>query len=433
MKRFKSYCLISLVIILAGIFSGCQSQSAGNEGDDTKGEKTVTIKIAYLFDGDIWEERVGSIEKDLTNIKLERIPYENTVESLQEIFAKGNKPDIIIGPIEPMKELEVIEPLDELIEQHNFDLDSLNPALMKNVRSLTDEGKIVGFPDNRPFFALYYNKDVFDLFGQPYPDEKTAMIWDEAINLAAKMTGEKNGTQYVGMTHGPFAGFGPGTWPLDELATNLTDPETGEVNIQDNPKLRKYFDLMAEYYSFQGIHDPDWEGDWFAEGKAAMFIAQDAYLDSVEDKSFLESLDMVPVPVWEDNPEAGPYRGFWSMVITNYSEHKDEAFKVLEAYVSKKHQLEVTESGVMGSILADPEIHRNYAINAPGLEGKNREAFFAQEPAIYEDTISQWDSYVDVGAAVEKIAEQDKDINTIIRELEEESAAKIKEAKEAGK
>ncbi|GIN71207.1 bicyclomycin resistance protein [Bacillus sp. J14TS2] len=438
----QSRYLVLLTVLFLGGLSGCSAQDVDQrldkeneenvENNENITEEPVTIKIArYFEDDEAWESRVGKLEEDLPNIKFERIPYENTSESLQELFAAGVKPDIIIGPIEPLKELEVIEPLDELIERHNFDLDSLNPALMKTARSLTAEGKIVGFPDNKTFSALYYNKNVFDLFGVSYPDPDAPMTWQEVIDLAAKMTGERNGMEYIGMTHGPFAGFGPGNWPFSELATNMTDPETGEVDIQDNPALKQYFELMADYYNIPGAHDPNREGDWFLEGKAGMYIAQGNYLDLIEDVSVLGAIDMVPIPVWEDKPDVGPFNGFWTLTITNYSEHKDEAFQVLEAYVSEKHQLSVSESGVMGSVLADPKLDERYASQSPAYEGKNREVFFALQSATYGDTISQWDEYVDVGEAVTEIAETEKDVNTILRELEEKSAAKIKEAMEA--
>ena len=86
----------------------------------------------------------------------------------------------------------------------------------------------------------------------------------------------------------------------------------------------------------------------------------------------------------------------------------------------------------MGSVLTDPEINERYAINSPGYKGKNREAFFAHEPAMYQETISPWDQYVDIWKAIDQIATTDKDIVTILRELEEESEARIKEAMEIG-
>ncbi|MBO0995797.1 ABC transporter substrate-binding protein [Bacillus sp. SD088] len=433
MNMKRRFAIIMMVFML-GILTACQSQESGgadkNKEKGAEKEETVTLKVARLNaedDAEDWENRVGRLEERLPNIEIEPVSYENTSEHLQELFAAGVKPDVIIGPIEPLKELEVIEPLDELIEKHDFDLDLLNPTLVKTARSLSDEGTIVGFPDNKTFFALYYNKDIFDLFGVPYPDPDKPMTWEETIELAGKMTGERNGVEYVGLTHGPFAGFGPGDYPFREIAVNLTDPETGETDIQNNAELKKYFDLMKEYYNIPNVHDPEREGDWFLEGKAGMYLAQGNYLEQIEDETVLESFDMVPIPVWEDNP-VGLFNSFWTLTITNYSEHKDEAFQLLEEYVSEEHQLHVSESGEMGSVLSDLKLDEKYAIESPAYKDKNRKAFFTSESATYEGTISTWDEYVDVGEAIEEMADSEKDVNTLLRELDEKSAAKIKEA-----
>lgn len=94
-----------------------------------------------------------------------------------------------------MNEYELIYPLDDLIEQHGFDLSELNPGIVSFLRSLDSEGRIVGFPDGTSYKALFYNKEVFDLFGEPYPDPDKPMTWEETLDLAARMTAtrmEKN-------------------------------------------------------------------------------------------------------------------------------------------------------------------------------------------------------------------------------------------------
>ncbi|MEK3889904.1 hypothetical protein [Bacillus sp. FSL K6-3431] len=145
------------------------------------------------------------------------------------------------------------------------------------------------------------------------------MKWQQVIDLAAKMTKERNGVQYVGLTHGPFAGFVPDECPLSENVANMTDPETGEVIIQENPLLRKYFDLIA----FQGSTTQIGKAIGLVKEKLRCFLLQGAYLDGIEDSSSLESIDMVPVPIWKGNQDQGPYHGLWSMIIANYSEHKE--------------------------------------------------------------------------------------------------------------
>ncbi|MCJ7839855.1 hypothetical protein MUB24_02785 [Lederbergia sp. NSJ-179] len=74
------------------------------------------------------------------------------------------------------------------------------------------------------------------------------------------------------------------------------------------------------------------------------------------------------------------------------------------------------------------KLDEKYASESPAYKDKNREAFFTSESATYEGKISTWDEYVDVGKAIEEMADSEKDVNTLLRELDEKSAAKIKEA-----
>lgn len=53
---------------------------------------------------------------------------------------------------------------------------------------------------------------------------------------------------------------------------------------------------------------------------------------------------------------------------------------------------------------------------------------FPADPAIGEETQSgKWDGYVDFNGALDNLAETDMDIHSILRELKEESEAKISE------
>lgn len=118
------------------------------------------------------------------------------------------------------------------------------------------------------------------------------------------------------------------------------------------------------------------------------------------------------------------------MIISNYSDHKDEAFQVLMEYVSKENQTQIAREMGSGVVLTDQEVLDQFGADIPDYEGKNIEAFFALEPAEYDGQQSLWDRYVnysDEGGALEKLAEG-IDINTILRETAEDAETKILEA-----
>lgn len=269
--------LISMFILITILVAACSDRAEdvnGNEngeeddggGTEQQGSKEgsdqVTIKIAYSFGEESFHGRFDHIDDKLPNINIEYVPYENTLESLQEIFANNVNPDIIIqyNDMTPVKELDVIEPIDDLAVEFGFDIDTLRPSLVSYIRSLDEEGRLIGLPDGSSHIALYYNKEIFDLFGVEYPVPDKIMTWDEVFELAAKMTGERDGVEYVGFEFSWGNTGAAALTPLNELALNKTDPQSGEILLNDRPEFKQYFDLMDKLYRIPGIYEQEREG-----------------------------------------------------------------------------------------------------------------------------------------------------------------------------
>lgn len=443
----RKWLMLFTLIFMATLLAACSDKSNSEPNKDpldneTEGQDSeeaneenkdpVTIKIAYAFGEESFHGRFDHIDEKLENINIEYVPYANTLESLQEIYANNIQPDIIIqyNDMTPVKELDVIEPIDELAEKHGLDLNTLRPSLVAYIRSLDEEGKMIGLPDGSSHVALYYNKEIFDLFGVEYPDPNKILTWDEVFDLAKQMTGERNGQEYVGFEFS-WGNTGAGAlMPLREFAMNITDPETGKLLFNERPEFKEYFDMMDTFYSIPGIYNAETEGSClFCERRAAMAVASNVFLSpTIGELETTEDMDMLPVPAWSDNPNTTPYLGSSPMIITNYSEHKDEAFQVLLEYISPENQLKMVQNGSSASVLEDPEILTQFAADNEYYTDKNREAWFTGEPALYNETQSRWDILVDMNSALKKLAETDIDVNTLMRELEEESNAKIQDA-----
>lgn len=430
--------LIVLMMIGLVFFSACSSKDAGDNTDtgkaeeDSNGDKAdvendgekVKLTIAYEWGEEAFNKRYKPIEEYLGNVELEYVASNGTLEGFEEMFAKGIKPDIFVDQnITALQDMDLIYYMDELIEQEDFDLDMLDQSLVNSLRAYDKEKRLVGLPDGTTTVALYYNKEIFDLFGEPYPDPDKPMKWPEVMDLARKMTQERDGIQYIGLDTALFP------FILNQFAATATDPETGEVLINKEAGFKKYFDLMANYYSIPGIQNTG-EDDPFSQKRAAMSLRNNIYLDALagedEDMEFIKPYEMVPFPVWPELPNVGPTTGTTPMIIANYSEHKAEAMEVLKTYFLPEILLEHVRSGGTNPPVSDPEIYSQYAKDLKAYEGKNLDAYYALEKAVPE-FYSRWDEYVDIDAAVTKIAEGG-DVVSVMRELEEESKVKIEEA-----
>lgn len=389
----------------------------------------VTIRVAMPWSDEIFESRFGKIEEKHPHITIEQVPFNGSREVLEELFANNVEFDIILSTnIQMMDEYELIYPLDEMVETYGFDLDELHPGIINYLRSIDTNNRLVGFPDGTAYQALFYNKDVFDLFGVPYPDPDVPMTWQETFELAEQMTGTRDGEEYTGLT------FNPQTQtraiPLRQLGINATDPETGEVLITEEEGFHRYLSLMEDFINIPGMPSDALQSYQFAYKRVGMSLGYHIYLgQDWGDKEYKKDMDLVPLPVWEDHPNASPALSTTPMIISNYSDNKEVAFQVLTEYVSKENQMEISENMGSGVVLTDPEVIAAFGSNVPGYDGKNIDAFFKHTPVEMENR-SQWDSYVnmyDAEGALDMLVEG-TDVNTILREISEQAETAIQEA-----
>ncbi|MCT1398519.1 extracellular solute-binding protein [Paenibacillus sp. p3-SID867] len=458
MKLKHAFVLLFVIILSISLLSGCSTEGGGNQeattetvdaetpptdapSTDAKTEDEqavstdeVTIKILYPWGQEAFDKLFKDIDEKLPNISLELVDSQAQLEPLQELNAKQIVPDIIFANwgIDALRELDMIEPLDGLIESHEFDLSGIDPSIIAYWRLVDSEGRLLGMPTASDNYALFYNKEVFDLFGVPYPTED--LTWDAMVDLAKKLTGERDGIQYHGLEMGPgFAGT-EALVPLKQLNVNLTDPETGEVLITKEPAVTKYLELMKKFYSIPGIYsdDPEVRKDYSFQNKnVAMIVSWPGYIKwGIGDPEIAKHIQAVPVPVWPELPNIAPASFSHPFIINKHSEHKDEAFQVLAEYVSPEHQTKLARIGDR-PVLTDPKVSEEFGAELEVYEGMDISAFFSREPAI-PTTISKWDQYVDLSGSLLKFSESDMNIPEFLRVLQEESEAKIKDAMAKG-
>lgn len=399
-----------------------------NKEDDSNNEsqsaEKTKITIAYQWNEASFYERFDPIEELLGNVEIEYVPTNGTKEGFEELFSAGIHPDIFMDQnLFALKELEVIYPLDSLIEKSDFNIDMIDKPLLDWISAYDDEERVIGLPDGTGNVALYYNEEVFDMLGEDYPDPLEPMTWNEVMDLNRRMTTVIDDVQYIGLDLGirPF--------PLQQFEPNATDPDTGEVLVNEDEAFKRYFELYAEYHSVPGINEETLENA-FLEKRAGMVIAQQ--VEGLRDYAGGEpgGVELAPIPVWEDRPKIGPYTGTTPMIIAEYSENKELALEILEAYFDPEIILQPTKAAAVAPPLSDPEIYTQFATEHELYQGKNLDAFHVLETASPEERVSRWDDFVDIHSA-EKAIREGEDVVTVLRKLEEESEAKIKEAMSA--
>lgn len=435
-KIFSTLLFLFFFTVIVACSNNVDKQQQEEKADlNTETAEPVTIKILYRDGEEAFNQRFKVLEENLENIIIEPIiANASSLEDLQELNANNVVPDIInavevgLGGLKHLKELDMIEPLDDLIAQMDFDLDRINPAIIKNIRALDHSGKIIGLPTNARHYALFYNKEIFDLFGEEYPEEQ--LTWEEVLELATRLTGERNGQQYIGLELGGSSKSEDTLAPLLEFGINLTDPETGEVLITEEPAVKRYFELLERLYSTPDLYDPDSEGHQFATDTVAMITSWVNFPRwGIPEAEFMEKVGVSPIPIWEEHQEAPLPMGTSMLVINKYSEQKKEAFQVLKEFFTAEHQTMLAEEHSELPILTDADILEKVGSKSDKLKHLDLMPVFTVDFTDPPEFISIWDVHVDIQGNLAEFATLEDDVPTFLRKLKEKSEAAIEEYK----
>ena len=118
-------------------------------------------------------------------------------QKLAASFGAKNPPDVMYMQFPAY--YESLEPLDEYIEgDAEMDLDDFYEGLF-NYSSM--DGKTYGMPAGFTTMVMYYNKDLFDEAGIPYPQD--GWTWDEFKDIAAKLSDPENKQYGIGLVPEP--------------------------------------------------------------------------------------------------------------------------------------------------------------------------------------------------------------------------------------
>ena len=153
------------------------------------------VHITYSFWGD--ETEIASVQGVLDTFNASQdkifvepmyIANEEYTETLVNYAIAGNLPDCgmvnensvlyfarngVMADVSTMYEGEKLQPMDCI--------------------TFRDNGVPVGYSSCNEILILYYNKNMFDAAGLPYPDPEVPYTWDEFVDVAKKLTFDENG------------------------------------------------------------------------------------------------------------------------------------------------------------------------------------------------------------------------------------------------
>lgn len=381
---------------------------------------------------------IDPIQTKYPHITVEVVKNEKGA-TIEELTALGNVPDVIMGGganfAYTLNDLKIVEDLTPYVQKYKYDLTQITPNVLDTIKAFFNSDKLPALPAGQlDFMLIYYNKDIFDKFGAPYPTN--GMTWDELYDLAKRVTRTDNGVAYRGLDFqdNSMIQYNPLSLPYVDSVTQLAS-----VN---NDGWKRWFTNMKRFHEIPGnLKAESLSGvgpkldDFIKDRTLAMLICMPilSRMPDAEKQGF--NWDIASMPSYPEQPGAGLQLTSPYFAISSTSKHKDQAFQALTAILEKEPLTNRVKDGII-TILSDPQVNAQFGVNSPTLAGKNVAAITSYKTAKAQPYYSAYDSVVinELINGFRNMVKQGTDVNTALRSIEEQANKKIEAMKQqAGK
>jgi multiple sugar transport system substrate-binding protein len=413
-----------LLLLAASACGGNEAATNNTPGPEAKAgppqvpTDPVTLKFAismgWLGPDEFQQYVEEPVKKRYPYISFEILDMSKPEFGLDKLIAAGNLPDIVMTAspiIYRYTGTGLEENMEPLIKKFNFDLSRLNQVAVESVKTASGLPYLIGLPWTLHFSALYYNKDIFDKFGVSYP--KDGMTWDQARELAVKLTRNEDGVQYRGLEPDKS------TRVASVLSYGFVDPKTEKATV-NNDGWKKVFELLKSIYGIPGNGTLKLAGDGmnqFMKDRTLAMFASNNFLPNLKGVQDL-NWDLAQYPQFPEKPNTGMQVDEWILHVTAQSKYKDQAFQVISTILSDEVQTAVAKNARL-PVLTGKSIQESFGANLPYLQGKHLQAVFLSNPAPALP-VSRYDSYAEplMTGAIGPVVKGEKDINTALRDAE---------------
>ncbi len=328
MKKGITIIFLMMLIPALGLMAAGSSEDAG-------GEDVVTVTYLTWDSGpgiEITKPIIAAFEEQNPGIKVEMqsVPqgYDDKVLTAH---AAGDTPDgLLMWNTSQWAEAGIVQDLSPFIARDNYDMDQYLP-----VPKMWAEYKsgIYGLPKDFGPRAMFYNKNVFDEAGVPYPEE--GWTFDDFIKTAKAINNNETGANarygYVAI---------PGhTYALQQFiwsnGGDLCSPDgktaSGYINSQAVVEVVQWYKELFDMSISTGTMDA-YQNLGQNEFQSGIVGMMDNGLWPVstytEDTSLRFGIVPAPVPHKGDSISPVIHSATWSMFAK--AEHKDEVWEFIK-------------------------------------------------------------------------------------------------------
>ncbi|MEF3302727.1 ABC transporter substrate-binding protein [Paenibacillus sp. GYB003] len=441
-KVATSLTVLSISALLAacgGGGNGGGSGAAGGGADNSKDsgaapaprkdpvELAIVNGMSTMTEDQFMQEYGKTIMEKFPHVKI-KYYIGNSNKTMTERITAGEPIDIIFASsgltVDSLIAHGLEYDISGLIKSYKYDLSRLEPTSIEFQNKIANGG-IYGLPVNTNTLALFYNKDIFDKFGVPYPKE--GMTWDELYDVAKKLTRQEGGVQYRG-----FLMSFPHMFRLNQLSVPFVDPQTNKPNFESDG-FKRLVDNFARFFAIPGnegnastVQNLGKQRDMFVKEKSAAMIAD---LGGWYVNPALKEMnwDVVQLPSFKDKMGIGTQTYPTYYYITGTSKYKEQAFEIISYLTTDEFQTVQARRGY-APIVKNPEIAKVIGQDTDVLKGKNVKSLLPEKFAS-PVMLSRQSAATEAAMykALENIVQNKSDVNTALREAVEGGDKAIKE------
>lgn len=324
-------------------------------GGDKKGGEQVTLKFmgweVSPLETESVKQGLDQFMQENPNIKVEytTIPGGTQyVAKMQAMVLGGEAPDVFFLQSDYYRDFVKRKSLLDITERVTTE-GMADDLIDSAVQLSTVDGKYYGIESCIVAPVLYYNKDIFDKAGLPYPpsDPNKAWTWQQFVDVAKQLT-VKNGDkveQYGAfglenyyMTIAEIMSNG-GNWFSDDLTNSVANTSEVKEVLQSISDLRKKDGVSpeAKLLTNSGMS----AAQMLQTGKIAMLADGSWALQELSHMNFKVGVGVLP-----KFKEAITHGQAHLHVASANTEHPDEAWKLVKFLSSEQYQLQNVKAGL---------------------------------------------------------------------------------------
>ncbi|GAA3405358.1 ABC transporter substrate-binding protein [Paenibacillus hodogayensis] len=419
MAKSHSLLMASLILVITTACASSGSQAPQVQEEVVKPSEPMTLTMlqdgATISDEEFETMIAAPVKAKYPHITVQIVRNTKGADGLSNLISGGSFPDFMFTTYPQIKihrELGTAYDMTSLIKTYKMDIGKFDPAAMETSRVYGGNEGMYAVPFSLNFLALFYNKDIFDMFGVTYPKE--GMTWDETVNLAKNFSRTAGGVEYKGIM---IPGIGD---LITQLSLPYVNATTNKAAINSDG-WNKVFQLIKAVNEIPGNKGATL--DHFLKTQTLAMIptydARFAALEKLQGTPSQFNWDITQFPSYTERPNTSLASSGHFLLVSALSKHKEEAFEVINLLTSEANQNLITEHGRFTS-LNNEQIKNKYGMNMKSMQGKNIKAVFNSKfappfpPTKYDKFATPH-----LTAAVKSVIDGELDVNSAIRRAEE--------------